>query len=187
MNKKFLKIKDKPYFSQKLSEFISQLQLMGISCKKRKKLEKGIMGFLLKVKEYIFREVEREYFKEDVMTKIKEYYGVKGLQLAKIVPDSDIDMLIEEWQDDLGEADTYWDINWSVLEDLFYCTRWLNGIEKRTGKEVRVYKAYLKEWFSTHNEGDPVCIDEFFDCEMQDEETKKYYLGLAERKSKKAV
>lgn len=84
MDKEFLKIKDKPYFSQELSEFISKLQLMGISAKKRKKLEKEIMGFLLKVKENIYREVERKYFKEDVMTKIKEYYGLKGLKLAKL-------------------------------------------------------------------------------------------------------
>lgn len=187
MDKEFLKIKDRPYFSQELSEFIGQLQLMGISCKKRKKLEKGIMGFLLRVKESIFREVEREYFKEDVMTKIKEYYGLKGLKLAKTVPDEIIDLVIETWQDNLGNADTYSDVNWIVLEDVLYCESWLNGVKKYNSQDVRLYQFYLKDWFANHKEGEPVCIDEFFNCEMQDEETKKYYLGLAERKSKKAV
>lgn len=187
MNKEFLKIKNRPLFSQELREFISQLQLMGISCKKRKKLEKGIMDFLLKVKEYIFREVEREYFKEDVMTKIKEYYGLKGLKLAKTVPDEIIDLVIDMWQDNLENADTYSDVNWIVLEDVLYCESWLNGIEKYNSRDVRLYQVYLKDWFACHEVGNPVCISEFFNCEMQDEETKKYYLGLAERKSKKAV
>lgn len=187
MDKEFLKIKDKPYFSQELSEFISKLQLMGISAKKRKKLEKEIMGFLLKVKENIYREVERKYFKEDVMTKIKEYYGLKGLKLAKTVPDEIIDLVIETWQDNLGNADTYWEDNWMVLEGVLYCESWLKDIEKYNSRDVLLYQVYLKDWFACHKVGYPVCISEFFNCDMQDEETKKYYLGLAERKFKKAV
>ncbi len=187
MNKEFLKINDSPYFSQELSEFISKLQLMGISVKKRKKLEKGIMGFLLKVKETIFREVEREYFKEDVMIKIKEYYGLKGLKLAKTVPDEIIDLVIETWQDNLGNADTYWENNWVVLEDVLYCESWLNGIEKYKSRDVRLYQVYLKDWFECHKEGSPVCIDEFFNCEMKDEKLRKYYLGLVKSNSRKGA
>ncbi len=187
MNKEFLKIKDRPYFSQELNEFISQLQLMSISCKKRKKLEKRIMDFLFKVKENIFREVEREYFKEDVMTKIKEYYGLKGLKLAKTIPDEIIDLVIETWQDNLGNADTYNDVNWTVLEDVLYCESWLNGIEKYKSRDVRLYQVYLKDWFACHKEGNPACIDEFFNCEMKDEKLRKYYLGLAKLKSRKGA
>jgi len=178
MDKEFLKIMDKPYFAQELRGFISQLQLMGISCKKRKKLEKGIMGFLLKVKENIFREVEREYFKEDVMTKIKEYYGLKVLKLAKTVPDKIIDLVIETWQDNLGNAETYWEDNWMVLEDVLSCESWLNGIKRHNSRDVRLYQAYLKDWFECHKEGSPVCIDEFFNCEMQDEKCAEYYKKL---------
>ena len=91
MNKEFLKLKNRPYFSSELSELIRQLHLLGLPKNNRKKVEKAIFEFLLEVKENIYREVDREYFKEDVMTKIKEYYGAKGLKLAKAVPDSIID------------------------------------------------------------------------------------------------
>lgn len=185
MNKEFSKLKNRPYFASVFKALIDQLLLMGISQSKRKKVEKTIFEFLLNVKESIYHEVDREYFKEDIMTKIKEYYGLKGLQLANAVPDDNIDMLIETWQDDLGDADTYWDVNWSVLEDVLYCTTWLKGVDKRNKKEVRIYRAYLKDWFSKHNEGDPVNIDEFFDCEMSDEASRDYYLGLAEKKTKR--
>lgn len=185
MINEFLKIKDRPYFFQELNEFIGQLQLMGISNKKHEKLKKIIMRFLLKVKENIYREVERIYYKEDVMTKIKEYYGMKGLSLAKSVPDEIIDLTIDAWQDNLGNLDTHWEINWMVLEDVLYCESWLKGIKEHNRQDVRLYKYYLKDWYSMHSEGEPVCIDEFMSNEMQDQELKKYYLGLAKRKTKK--
>ena len=173
MNKEFLKLKNRPYFSSELSELISQLHLLGLPKNNQKKAEKAIFEFLLKVKENIYREVDREYFKEDVMTKIKEYYGVKGLKLAKAVPDTIIDLVIETWQDNLGNADTYCDVNWMVLEDVLSCEVWLDGIEKHNSREVGLYQIYLKDWFSKLTEGEPVIIDEFFNSEMQDEELKK--------------
>ena len=173
MNKEFLKLKNRPYFSSELSELISQLHLLGLPKNNQKKAQKAIFEFLLKVKENIYREVDREYFKEDVMTKIKEYYGVKGLKLAKAVPDTIIDLVIETWQDNLGNADTYCDVNWMVLEDVLSCEVWLDGIEKHNSREVGLYQIYLKDWFSKHTEGEPVSIDEFFNSEMQDEELKK--------------
>lgn len=32
------------------------------------------------------------------------------------------------------------------------------------------YGDYLKDWYDTHNEGSPVCIEEFYDNEYQEME-----------------
>lgn len=61
MNKEFLKLKNRPYFSSELSELISQLHLLGLPKNNQKKAEKAIFEFLLKVKENIYREVDREF------------------------------------------------------------------------------------------------------------------------------
>lgn len=187
MDKSFAQLKAKPYFEYELAKLMNELHAMGIKKSQKRKLEKTIQQFIRKVQETIFRHAEYEYHREDVMNKIKEYYGTKGSKLVAAVPERVISAIVETWQDDIGNADTYWDVNWSILEDVLYGESWLSGIENYNNRDIQVYKAYLKDWFSEHNEGCPVCIDEFFNCEMRDEELRKYYLGLAESKKKKAV
>lgn len=49
--------------------------------------------------------------------------------------------------------------------------------------EIAIYIAYVVEWYETHDmrgkQDAPVCIDEFYDNEMRDEEIAKYYEQLA--------
>lgn len=186
MSKQNFKFAENSYVSQCLSEFLNKIAGMDIAKSKVKKIEKELLKLLANVKESVFRKVEQDYHREDLMNKIKEYYGVKGLMLAKCLPDYIINGLIEDWQDDLGNADTYWEITWEVLENRLAGEVWLSGLRKFKPKEITLYKCYLTDWFKNHREGSPVCIREFFDCEMKNDETRGYYLSLASKRRRKA-
>lgn len=171
--KSFNLIKQKPHFKYEVENFIKTLLTMGILKKHKRKLEEALSKFLLNVKEDVYRQVDYDYHREDVMNKIKEYYGCKGLRIAGIIPENSISEIIEMWQDNLCNADTSWEINWMVLEDVLYGEVWLSGLKHFKPKQITMYKNYLKEWFATHNEGDPVCIAEFFSNDAQDGEYKR--------------
>lgn len=42
-----------------------------------------------------------------------------------------------------------------------------------------LYGAYLRYWYNTHDEGKPVCFEEFVDNELQDDEYMTYVIQSA--------
>ena len=186
MNDEFLKIKKHLYFSNELNHFKEVLHSMGIARGKDKSLENAIFRFLIKVKEPIYREVDSEYLRQDVMDKIKEWYGIKGLRLAKAIPSWVIESIIDKWQDQLGDSDTYWDANWSILNNVLSEESWLMCFKNYTRKQMSLYTCYLKDLYSKHQSNEnPVPIRQFFNRNMQDDKLKNYYLSLVERYTKR--
>ena len=88
------------------------------------------------------------------------------------------------WNDELEETpnDEYWDCWYRAATSGRGLYTVLSGIEDHTYDEIAVYAAYLKKWYEFHDGSQvPACIDEFFDCEMQDEELREYYTLLANK------
>ena len=175
-------LRNNSYLSQCLSEFMNKLSGMDIAESKVKNIEKALWKLLISIRESVFRAVEHDYHAQDLMNQIKEKYGNKGLLAAKCVPKYVLDEIIEDWQDDLGDTDLFWDINWEVLENRLKKVAWLSDLKKCTHREISIYRCYLTDWYKRHQKGEPACIREFFDCEMKDEETRNYYLSLATRR-----
>ena len=182
MSKQNDPLKNNGYLSQCITEFLDKLARMNIAKSKVKNIEKELWKFLRKIRESVYRAVDHDYHTQDLMNKIQEYYGNKGLLVANCVPKHILDGIIDDWQDDLGNADQYWDINWEILEDRLTEVSLLSGLRPFTHREISIYRCYLTDWYNDHQEGDPVCIHEFFDCEMKDEDSRRYYLSLADKR-----
>lgn len=150
--------------------------------------EDALVEFLQNVKEKIYRECDREYHREDVVNHIADSIGEPAGQIvASALPFAVIDKIVGKWSERLEDYTPYWDCVWetlsSTLEEDFIP---FDG--DLTEKEAWVYAAYLDDWYSSHPDSlnmHPVSIGEFFDNEMTDEKTKKYYTSCAERYKKK--
>ena len=64
---------------------------------------------------------------------------------------------------------------WNIFEDPVF-----NGLDNYEFEDVCVYLAYVKNWYENNDEPNqcPSCIDEFFDCEMADDDLREYYESL---------
>lgn len=163
----------------KISEFLKNPQIcLKFDDVTKKELENALYDLIYSITESIFRAVDREYYREDVITKIKEFFGKNGETILKSLPISEIDEIVDKWQDDLSDSDMYWEANWDTLDNVLEETVWLSDIRKYKRSDVRLYGVYLKDWYASHTEGEPSCINEFFACEMQDEKLKEYYMKL---------
>lgn len=163
----------------KISEFIKNFPICrNFNDVQKKQLEEGIYDLIYFVKEPVFRAAEREYFREDVTMKIKEFFDEKGETILNSLPVSELDVVVDKWQDDLSDCDVYWDANWAALDNILDDVVWLSDIMKYEYSDVRLYGAYLKDWYANHHEGEPVCINEFFACEMKDANLQEYYKNL---------
>ena len=184
VNEQFWNIQELGKVKTEISEFIANNEIFQeLDATKKHELEKGIYALIDSVKEPVFRAVEREYFREDVVSKIKEYYGKKGEILSELLPLDWIDTVVDCWQNDLSDADLYWEANWDCLFNVMKDTVWLMSLDHFSQRKIRQYGAYLKEWFFEHGEGEPVCIKEFFDCEMQNEDVRKQNNGIQSGRS----
>lgn len=161
-----------------LAEFIdaSPTVLSKLKGEKYYAVEDAIIEFIEANKEEIYHEVEKEYRRDDVCTRIDG----KSEFVFKHLPLEIIDTLVADWQDILEDDEDYYDAMWNSLNDSIYGDIF-SGVEDLTKKELVLYTAYLKDWFSCHDfpHEIPVCPDEFFECEMNDEECREYYEGLA--------
>lgn len=170
LNEKFWNMKELGKVRTEISEFIANNEIFQeFDATNKYELEKGIYALIDSIKEPVFRAVEREYYREDVVSKIKEYYGKKGEILSEFLPIDWIDTVVDWWQNDLTDTDLYWEANWDCLFNVMKDIVWLMNLDHFSQRKIRQYGAYLKKWFSEHREGEPVCIKEFFDCEMQNE------------------
>lgn len=81
----------------------------------------------------------------------------------------------------MNENDTIWSATWDDLTETLSDFPVVVGIEDYDEEAIVIYMAYLQEWYATHDPvgQDPACIDEFFNCDMEDKETAKHYRKLA--------
>ncbi len=168
-----------------VAEFIdSNPELTHLKDERYYDFEDALMEFIHENRQLIAEEVEREYKREDVCSRIGDLFGeAVGELTPKVLPIEIIDELIKDWDDALGCNDLHWESLWDSLDDTLTDggVSPFAGMDGYTPANIMIYLAYLKDWYSdTYRAGQtPACIDEFFDNEMTDEETSEYYKGLA--------
>ncbi len=140
-----------------------------------------LMCFIEQKKQTISDEVDREFHREDVRDKIEDEWGACENEVADIFPIQYLDKLVDLWQDVLGNSDGYWEEFWDTLCYVFKEECWRTSLNNYGKEGQLLYKHYLKDWFRTHEEGEPGCINEFMSNEMEDEESAKYYRALAKQ------
>lgn len=81
-----------------------------------------------------------------------------------------IDKTIQVWYDELFDNDDWYDTD---IEDF----------KNNLGLAMLSHTIYKKEFYEDHDKIDePVCLDEFLNCEWQDEEVKNYYIKRLKEK-----
>ena len=162
---------------QKVREFVENHELTcGLSDATQDEYMADLIGLIEQVKEFVSKETNKESLREDVCTILVERFGIQGESLVKLLPLKVFDEMIEEWQEDLSDNEHHVDARDGLLFESLFKQSWMAHFDEYEEQDVKAYFAYLKEWFSTHNEGDPACIKEFLQCEMQDIDLKRYYL-----------
>lgn len=158
----------------------------GLTCGLEDEVQELYMGDLVdlieEVKDTISREVDNEYYREDVLCFLEEKYETVGEKFRSILPLETLNKVVETWQDNLQDNENYAETRDRVLEDELYKQSWMAHFDEYEDEDVQLYLVYLQDWFSNHNEGAPVCIEEFLNNEMQDEDLAMFYKGLAEKK-----
>lgn len=142
----------------------------GLTDEAQYQYEDELMSFIESVKDLVTDETEKEYFREDVQSEMAERYGKYGEELFKLLPITRLDKLIDVWQDRLSDNSLRAEIRDDTLDECLKEQSWTESFDEYEETDVRLYFVYLKDWFSSHEEGDPVSINEFLDCEMQDDE-----------------
>lgn len=173
---------------QKIAEFIDKnLAVSHLKDKAYYDFEDALVALIYDNREMISKEVDLEYQREDFLTQAKEEFGDDVEEAVKVLPIDVIDNMINHWQEALDDNDEYWDITWGELSNVLADSGIspLIGIDDYPTKEVLIYVAYLKEWYSDmppEMQGqEPVCIDEFFNNEMADNELSEYYIKAAKK------
>lgn len=157
------------------------------SAAQREELENSLIELFKQNKEIIYREVDREYKREDVVSRLENTLGYSE-ELADKVPFDAIDGIVSDWYESISNSQDYFDAMWESLNETiksYHSYLELDGnipLNVDDEDEAKtIYVAYLNDWFENHDcrfEA-PVCISEFLDCEMQDEELEEYYRSIA--------
>ena len=173
---------------KKIAEFISTTKhLSSFIGKKFFELEDAFVSFIEQNRNFISKEVDLEFHREDVVHQIKDTFGNASEFILKALPVSALDNIVSHWQDGLSDNDNFWEENWNSLNDVLtdsgLCPMFIN-LSYYSTKDIKTYSAYLKEWYSDEeSDGDclPLKIDEFFDCETTNEELLQYYEKRADQ------
>ena len=154
---------------QKVSGFVENHELTcGLTDEAQDEFANDLIGLIEQVKEFVAEETDKESLREDVRGMLVEHFGEQGESLFKLLPLKVVDELIDDWQDDLSDNDHHVDARDGLLYECLFEQSWMANFDELDEKDVEAYFAYLQEWFLTHNEGNPVGIKEFLQCEMQD-------------------
>ena len=143
-------------------------------------LEDSIVELIEGSKELIFEEVLAEKHREDIQSEIESRDNSLLLHILHVLPLRALVDVVEEWQDTLNDDETYCDARNEHLCNALRSLGVFDNIEYYDEKQVELYAVYLKDWYEQHEKDRqvPACIDEFFACEMQDEELSSYYSRL---------
>lgn len=133
-------------------------------------LEDSIVAFIEENKEMIFREVDKEYQRDDVVTLLKRKYGEERIEeIMEYIPMRTTDAIIDGWKE--CPSDRFNDAYWESLEEYINEVEFLRGLDELPDTSFRTYKAYLKWWEETDEDFDsqlPLPPNDFFDCECND-------------------
>ena len=163
---------------EKVREFVENHELTcGLMDETQDEYIADLIGLIEQVKELVAEESAKETLREDVYATLVERFGLQGETLFKSLPLNVVDKMIEDWQDDLSDNEHHVDARDGLLFECLFRQSWMAHFDEYDEKDVEAYLTYLQEWFLTHNEGDPVCIKEFLQCEMQDADYEKHYKG----------
>lgn len=157
---------------KKIKEYIKNQSFFSRFIKDtREQMVEVFVEMLEAFKEDIFREADREYYREDVLSKINDLYGEKSSEFFSGLPikiiDSVVDALLQEIEDSEQQHSEMYLLK-GVLDEISF----LGGLEKYSDEELQKYKEYLIDWFQCHDEGAPACIAEFFDWEGEEDDDK---------------
>lgn len=169
---------------EKVVEFINKSPLLSkLKDEAYYEMEDALVDFIEENKGLIAGEVDLEYQRDDLINQATEDYGDNAALIASLIPLAKIDDVVSSWQETLADNDTYWDATWGDLSDALNEISVFCGIDDYDKDAILMYMAYLQEWYSSHDaiHEDPACIDEFFNCEMEDRETAKHYQKLADK------
>ena len=101
---------------QKVAEFIDSSPILShLKGDKYYHLEDALVGFIEDNKELIFREVEREYHRDDVaarLTEKDELFDDESILCPEV-----LDRVADKWQEKLSKSDPHWDAVWDALDE----------------------------------------------------------------------
>ena len=165
-----------------IRSFIENHELTcGWSDVQQNEYESALTELIESIKEDVYREVEREYYREDIFLHANNDNGERCQGIAMLLPVDKLDSIVKSWDENLSNNDGYWDYYWGAVTLALQEETWWRDYEDYTEDEFSWYKAYIEHWYSTHQEGMPVCIEEFLNNEMQDEELALFYKELSRK------
>lgn len=167
---------------EKVAQFIDQSPLLSkYKGEQYYDLEDALVEFIENNRDLIAAEVDREYQRDDFVNQVEEDFGADAARIIPLIPIEKIDDVISTWQEAVNENDTIWSATWDDLTETLNDFPVVVGVEDYDEEAIVIYMAYLQEWYATHDPvgQDPACIDEFFNCDMEDKETAKHYRKLA--------
>lgn len=161
LNENFWKPEKNGYVSSCIREFIAGEPVFAeLGPVKLGELESKLFALLQKVKEPVYREVDEEYLRDDVSDKIKEWCGKKGEFVLSLFSFNEIDCIVSRWQDKLGDADLYWEVNWEVLSNVLEEDYDLSSLESYSKPKIKEYLEYIFK--HEYMPGEELSIKEYF-------------------------
>lgn len=148
--------------------------------------EDALVDFIQNIKEQVYRERDREYLRDDVQARIEESLGAYGDIIIDAVPLKEIDIIANEWNEELDNYELYWDSVWESLDTTLSNRTYLEGMPD-SEEDAWLYAAYLNEWFTNHKpepfslHHSPLSLEEFLDEEMSNQEAAEHYSDLARK------
>ena len=142
LDEKFWEPGQNHFISSCVKNFLKDEPLFdNLDSAKLSEIESKLFKLLQEVKEPIYREVDREYLREDVSDKIKKY-GEKGEYVLSLFSFDEIDCIVEIWQQRLADADPYWEVNWEVLDNVLEDDYQLSALDEYGESEIKEYIKY---------------------------------------------
>lgn len=187
-NKKFWEDNPNSELWKQAKRFVEENdKTCGLSDVEQSEYVKELIEFIELNKKAIADEYNMEWWREDVYSELKERFGEFGGNLYDAIPLKSIDLLILEWRDEVEENESCCDGVNSELDMALKERSWYADYKDYTDDQKELYLVYLEDWYSSHEAEWPVCIAEFLNNEMKDEELSAYYKQLLEdKKSGKA-
>lgn len=184
VNNKFWNVCTHGSLREKVAEFIDKSPLLSkLKGDKYYDLEDEIVDFIKQNRSLIADEVDMEYYRDDLATQVGEDHDEEAAKIIlSVVPTEIQDGIISDWRDVLSDNDTYWECSWADLSDTLYSQPIFDSIEDYDREALLIYAAYLKEWYTTHDDHiteAPASINEFVNNEMSDDDIAKHYTELA--------
>lgn len=140
LDEKFWEPGQNRFISTCMKEFFNEEPLFnGLEPEKLGEIESKLFKLLQEVKEPIYREVDREYLREDVSVKIKEWCGEKGEYVLSLFSFDEIDCIVEIWQQRLADTEPYWEVNWEVLDNVLEDDYQLSALDEYGESEIKEY------------------------------------------------